>query len=73
MATEVNESRRAFLGRAKYAGAAVVASTVVLAGTDSHHERGEREGGGVVVGQSKKNEVLYRKTQQWEDFYKSAL
>ncbi len=73
MAEDVNEGRRAFLNRAKYAGIAAVGSTALLAGTDKHHERGEKSGGGVVVGKSKKNETLYRKTHQWEDYYKSAL
>ncbi|MBN1838568.1 MAG: twin-arginine translocation signal domain-containing protein [Campylobacterales bacterium] len=29
--------------------------------------------GGVVVGKSKKKEITYKKTQAWEDYYKSAL
>ncbi|AFI04571.1 hypothetical protein [Helicobacter cetorum] len=27
---------------------------------------------GVVIGKSNKKEILYRKTQAWEDFYKVA-
>lgn len=28
---------------------------------------------GVVKGHSKKKEITYKKTQAWEDYYKSAL
>lgn len=28
---------------------------------------------GVVIGKSKKKEITYKKTQAWEDFYKSAI
>ncbi|MDR2905470.1 MAG: twin-arginine translocation signal domain-containing protein [Helicobacteraceae bacterium] len=71
---EVSEERREFLKRAKSAAIAVGAGAVVIAATTQSYARGETNGkGGVAVGRSRKSEILYRKTQQWEQFYKSAM
>lgn len=65
----MNESRRSFVKKAAIAGAVatvgVVAAQAAGAGSNSSN--------GVVIGKSKKKEITYKKTQAWEDFYKSAM
>ena len=65
----MNESRRGFVKKAAIAsavvGVGVVAAQAASTGSKASH--------GVVVGKSKKKEITYKKTQAWEDFYKSAL
>ena len=64
----MNESRRGFVKKAAIVGAvASVGVAAVQAAT------GHNSSGGVVVGKSKKKEITYKKTQAWEDFYKSAM
>lgn len=66
--------RREFLKRAGVATAVVAGSAGFVALTSEAQARGAGEHGhGVVVGRSKKSEILYQKTPQWEAFYKSAL
>ncbi|MGE4296239.1 MAG: twin-arginine translocation signal domain-containing protein [Campylobacterales bacterium] len=72
MAQSENE-RREFLKRSAVAGAVVAGSVGFVAVTTHAHARGEASGNGVVVGRSKKTEILYQKTQNWEQFYKTAL
>lgn len=53
------------------AGAAVVGSTAVLAGTEVEGENSLSNG--VVVGSSNKKEITYKKTNTWSEYYKNAL
>lgn len=67
-------SRREFLKRASVASAVVAGSAGFVALSSPAQARGSGEAGnGVVVGRSKKSEILYQKTPAWEEFYKSAL
>ena len=65
----MNESRRGFVTKAGLVGA-VAAVGVVAAQASSSGSKGTN---GVVLGKSKKKEITYKKTQAWEDYYKSAL
>lgn len=65
----MNESRRGFVTKAALVGA--VAAVGVVAAQASSSET--KSSNGVVVGKSKKKEITYKKTQAWEDYYKSAL
>lgn len=66
----MNESRRGFVKKAAIAGVAVTAVGVVGAQAGA---QGSKSSNGVVIGKSKKKEITYKKTQAWEDFYKSAM
>ena len=63
----MNESRRGFVKKAAVVGA-VTAIGVVAA-----QASGSTGSNGVVIGKSKKNEIIYKKTRAWEDYYKSAM
>lgn len=65
----MNESRRGFVKKAALAGAVATVGVVGAQASSS----GSKGSNGVVVGKSKKKEITYRKTQAWEDYYKSAL
>lgn len=65
----MNESRRGFVKKAAIVGA--VATVGVVAAHAS--SAGSKGSNGVIVGKSKKKEITYKKTQAWEDFYKSAM
>ena len=65
----MDESRRGFVKKAAVAGA-LTAAGVVTAQAATAKNSGSN---GVVVGKSKKKEITYKKTQAWEDYYKSAL
>ncbi len=65
----MDESRRGFVKKAAVAGA-LTAAGVVTAQAATAKSSGSN---GVVVGKSKKKEITYKKTQAWEDYYKSAL
>ncbi len=65
----MNESRRGFVAKAALVGA-FAAVGVVSATASSSDSKGTN---GVVLGKSKKKEITYKKTQAWEDYYKSAL
>lgn len=60
------EKRRSFLKTA------VLGSSVAL-GVSALASSQKTPSHGVVVGKSKKREITYTKTKEWEDFYKSAL
>lgn len=67
----MQESRRNFLRKsAIVVGTAAVGATALAA---SQGSTTEVDSNGVVVGNSKKKEILYKKTQAWEEFYKQAL
>ncbi|MDY0320690.1 MAG: twin-arginine translocation signal domain-containing protein [Arcobacteraceae bacterium] len=67
----MQKSRRDFVKNAAIVtgtaalGATVLTATTVKGSTSS-------DGHGVVVGKSKKKEILYKKTAAWEEFYKQA-
>ena len=66
----MQESRRDFVKKSAIvtAGAVTVGATALAAGSSS----AEASSNGVVVGKSRKKEILYKKTQAWEEFYKQA-
>ena len=65
----MNESRRGFVKNAAFVGAI---SAVGVVGV--HASISATKGtSGVVKGKSPKKEITYIQTQEWEDFYKSAL
>lgn len=68
----MQKSRREFVRKATIAsvGAVAIGTTTVLA--NSTTSKSQISGNSVVKGHSKKKEVLYTKTQAWEEFYKSA-
>ncbi len=64
----MNKSRRSFVKKAALAGAVGAVGVVTL-----NAAGGTVNSNGVVVGKSKKKEITYKKTKEWEDYYKSAL
>lgn len=67
----MENKRREFLKKAAVVGTiAAASSTMAMANTK--HSKGTSDEG-VVIGKSNKKEILYKKTQQWRDFYKSAM
>lgn len=73
MADESNK-RRDFLKRAGIAASVLAGSVVATAATTEKQNRGatNSSGNGVVVGRSRKKEILYKKTLAWNEFYKAA-
>ena len=70
----MQKSRRNFAKKTVMvaAGAAVAGTaTAVMAGTKSVDNE-DSLSNGVVVGKSNKKEILYTKTETWEEFYKYA-
>ncbi len=69
----MQKSRREFAKTAALitAGAAVT-STAVMAATSKDASVQDANDNGVVVGSSRKKEILYKKTAAWEEFYKFA-
>ncbi len=70
----MQESRRDFAKKTAMvaAGVAVASSaTAVMAGTGVDKEQSLSNG--VVVGQSNKKEITYKKNETWEEYYKNAL
>ncbi|NQY21586.1 MAG: twin-arginine translocation signal domain-containing protein [Campylobacteraceae bacterium] len=66
----MSNSRRNFVKKALGAGAVLAAaSTVSMANSGN---KNFSSSGGVVVGKSKKKEILYKETKEWEDFYKRS-
>jgi len=66
--------RRDFLKRAGIAASVLATSVVAVAATTEDEHRGtvDNMGHGVVTGTSNKKEILYKKTQAWEEFYQAA-
>jgi len=65
------KNRRGFIKKALGVGAiAVAGSTVSMANALS--SKTETNSNGVVIGKSRKKEILYKETQAWDDFYKSS-
>ena len=65
----MNESRRGFVKKAAIAGVVATAAVATAQAGGANQNRSN----GVVIGKSKKTEITYKKTQAWEDFYKSAM
>jgi len=72
MEVTMQKSRRNFLkNSAVVAGATVMtATTVAVTKSEAAEESGSH---GVVLGQSPKKEILYKKTAAWDEYYKQAL
>ena len=68
----MQKSRREFAKKTAIvaAGAAVAAGTSVLAATGESVQSDSNNG--VVLGSSRKKEILYKKTATWEEYYKNA-
>jgi hypothetical protein len=50
-------------------GASVAVGATTLAASGKGYET---DSNGVVIGNSNKKEILYKKTKAWEDYYKQA-
>jgi anaerobic selenocysteine-containing dehydrogenase len=67
----MQNSRRDFLKKsAVVAGAAAVGTSAMAMSKKTESNTGSN---GVVVGQSPKKEIIYKKTAAWEEYYKQAL
>ena len=64
----MEKTRRSFLKKAATAGAITAVGIVVANAKDESYNSG-----GVVVGKSKKQEILYKKTKVWDEYYRNAL
>ena len=65
----MNENRRDFVNKVAIVGV-VTTIGVMTAQASASNSQGTN---GVVKGKSPKREITYTKTQNWEDYYKSAL
>lgn len=65
------ESRRGFLKKLGTATAVVAVGTTALIAKGEKSDDGSLSNG-VVVGESPKKEILYKKTEYWEEYYSSA-
>ncbi|MGB5919173.1 twin-arginine translocation signal domain-containing protein [Arcobacter sp.] len=66
----MQEDRRQFVKKSAMvvgAGVAVGATTLVASGKSY-----EADSNGVVIGNSTKKEITYKKTKIWEEYYKQA-
>lgn len=69
-----DSGRRDFLKRVGIGGAVVAGSLGFIQLTAPTTHRGEHvSGNGVVVGNSRKDETLYQKTEYWDKFYKYSI
>ena len=68
----MQKSRRNFLKNSAVVAGATVMTATAAAVTKSEAAE-ESESNGVVLGQSPKKEILYKKTAAWEEYYKQAL
>ncbi|MCP4970742.1 MAG: Tat pathway signal protein [Arcobacter sp.] len=67
----MQESRRDFAKKtAMVVGATAVGATALAANATASYEA---DSNGVVIGNSPKKEITYKKTKAWEEFYKQAL
>jgi len=68
------EKRRGFLKKLGKAGAVAAVGTTTVAFANSGHERSyTSDSNGVVVGQSNKKEIIYKKTAIWDEYLRTAL
>jgi nitrous oxide reductase len=63
----MEQARRGFLKKAALTGAVTAVGAVAATGKQTTYSSN-----GVVVGKSPKQEILYKKTQNWETYYQSA-
>ncbi|QOR61263.1 twin-arginine translocation signal domain-containing protein [Sulfurovum sp. ST-21] len=67
------EERRGFLKRLGKAGAAAAVAGTTVAFANSGHKRSyTADSNGVVIGKSKKKEIIYHKTAIWNEYLNSA-
>jgi phosphodiesterase/alkaline phosphatase D-like protein len=64
-----NERRQFVKKSAMVVGASVAVGATTLAASGKGYET---DSNGVVIGNSNKKEILYKKTKAWEDYYKQA-
>jgi hypothetical protein len=70
---EMSEERRKFLKIALGAGVVGVGALMGgKAGMAAGKEKESADSNGVVIGHSPKKEILYRKTANWDIYYKSS-
>ncbi len=69
----MQESRRDFAKKAAIAVGVTAVGATALAANSKNASSYEADSHGVVIGNSNKKEILYKKTKAWEDFYKQAL
>lgn len=67
----MQQERRGFLR--KLAGAGAVAATAGVATAVAGETKKTQQSGGVVVGHSPKKEILYKKTEAWDEYYSAAV
>lgn len=67
----MKEERRSFVKKTLGASALVVAGSATAAMASSNSSK-SASSNGVVIGKSPKKEILYKKTAQWEAFYKAS-
>ncbi|MDD3344013.1 MAG: Tat pathway signal protein [Sulfurospirillaceae bacterium] len=65
----VQDQRRSFIKKTLGASAVVAAVGVSAIASDKGRTAGSN---GVVIGKSKKKEILYTKTAHWDAFYNAA-
>ena len=63
----MREARRSFLKKAAVAGAVTAVGVVAANAKEAYSS------GGVVVGHSRKKEIIYKKTKVWSEYYRNAL
>jgi hypothetical protein len=66
----MQESRRGFLKKAAVAGSVAAIGAVSATASSSKESYSSN---GVVVGNSPKKEITYKKTKAWDDYYRTAL
>lgn len=64
-----NDRRKFIKNSAMVVGATAAVGATTLAASGRSYEA---DSNGVVVGNSNKKEITYKKTRAWEDFYKQA-
>ncbi len=67
----MQKQRRQFIKKSVIfaAGASVAVGATTLGASEKSFKA---DSNGVVVGSSSKKEIIYKKTQAWEDYYKQA-
>lgn len=67
----MQNGRREFVKKAAIVTAGTVAGATALTASSTSSVQ-STSNNGVVIGNSKKREILYTKTAAWEEFYKTA-
>ena len=65
------EERRDFVKKA-LGSTIAIAATGAVASIRNEKSYGQSDSNGVVVGKSKKKEILYKETKNWEAFYRAS-